>query len=51
VDKIIKYGAIAFVIFFIVTAPDSAAGIIQRALDGLQSLGHGVSQFVTETAL
>ena len=50
-DKIIKYGAIAFVIFFVVTAPDSAAGIINKAIDGLQSLGNGVSEFVTDTAL
>nr|MDT0664939.1 hypothetical protein [Micromonospora sp. DSM 115978] len=51
VDKIIKYGAIAFVIFFVVTAPDSAASIIERAIDGLESIGNGVSEFVTDTAL
>jgi hypothetical protein len=51
VDKIIKYGAIAFVIFFVVTAPDSAASIINKAIDGLESLGNGVSEFVTDTAL
>lgn len=50
-DKIIKYGAIAFVIFFVVTAPDSAASIIDRAINGLESLGNGVSEFVTNTAL
>jgi hypothetical protein len=41
---------IAFLIFFIVTAPQSAADIINKALDGLQSLGDGVSEFVTSTA-
>jgi hypothetical protein len=51
VDKIIKYGAIAFVIFFVVTAPDAAASIIERAIDGLESIGNGVSEFVTDTAL
>ncbi|ABD10658.1 hypothetical protein ThrDRAFT_00961 [Frankia casuarinae] len=50
-DKIIRYGAIAFLIFFVVTAPNSAASIVGRAFDWLQSVGNGVSQFVTDTAL
>jgi uncharacterized membrane protein YeiB len=51
VDKIVKYGIIAFVVFFVVTSPESAASIISKAIDGLQSLGNGVSTFVTDTAL
>jgi hypothetical protein len=51
VDKIVKYGLIAFVIFFLVTAPEGAAGIISRAIDGLHSLGNGLSSFVTDAAL
>jgi hypothetical protein len=51
VDKIIKYGIIAFVIFFVVTSPNTAASIIERAIDGLESLGDGVSEFVADTAL
>ncbi len=50
-DKIIKYGAIAFVIFFVVTAPNSAASIIDRVFGWLQSSADGVSTFVTDTAL
>ncbi|WP_165485986.1 hypothetical protein [Frankia sp. Cppng1_Ct_nod] len=50
-DKIIRYGLIAFVIFFVVTSPSSAASIINRAIDGLQSVGHGLSGFVTDTVL
>ncbi|MBX6389491.1 MAG: hypothetical protein IRZ08_10910 [Frankia sp.] len=50
-DKIVKYAIIAFVIFFVVTAPDSAADIITKAIDGLESIGEGVSEFVTNTAL
>jgi hypothetical protein len=50
VDKIIKYGIIAFVIFFVVTSPQAAADIIDKAINGLESLGDGVSDFVTNTA-
>ncbi|WP_322750235.1 MULTISPECIES: hypothetical protein [unclassified Frankia] len=50
-DKIVKYGLIAFVIFFVVTAPESAANIINRAIDGLHSAGSGFSNFVTDTVL
>jgi hypothetical protein len=46
VENIIKYGAIAFVIFFFVTAPDSAAHLIHRSLDGLHYLGTHLSTFV-----
>ncbi|SNQ51111.1 conserved hypothetical protein [Frankia canadensis] len=48
-DKIIKYAAIAFVIFFVVTAPNSAAGIVHRAFGWLHSWGNGVSEFVSNT--
>ncbi|ABW11562.1 hypothetical protein MXD62_35110 [Frankia sp. Mgl5] len=50
-DKIVKYGAIAFLIFFVVTAPDSAASIIDRVFGWLEDIGNGVSEFVTDTAL
>jgi hypothetical protein len=51
VNNIVKYLIIAFVLFFVVTQPDNAANIIQRGIDGLQSIGNGVSDFVTQTAL
>jgi hypothetical protein len=51
VNNIVKYLLIAFVLFFVVTQPDSAANIIQKGIDGLQSIGNGVSDFVTQTAL
>jgi hypothetical protein len=46
IQKVIQYGAIAFVIFFVVTAPDSAANLIQSGINGLRDLGHGLSDFV-----
>jgi large-conductance mechanosensitive channel len=51
VNNIVKYLIIAFVLFFVVTQPDSAASIITKGIDGLQSIGNGVSNFVTQTAL
>jgi hypothetical protein len=51
VNNIVKYLLIAFVLFFVVTQPDSAASIITKGIDGLQSIGNGVSDFVTQTAL
>jgi hypothetical protein len=49
VDKLIRYGAIAFVIFFVVTAPDSAASIVHNILGWLQNIGDGASSFVSNT--
>jgi hypothetical protein len=51
VNNIVKYLLIAFVLFFVVTQPDSAASIISKGINGLQSIGNGVSDFVTQTAL
>jgi hypothetical protein len=50
VNNIVKYGLIAFVLFYVVTNPQGAADIIDKALGGLSSLGNGVSEFVTSTA-
>jgi hypothetical protein len=46
VENIIKYGAIAFVLFFVLTAPDSAAHLVHRGLDGLHYMGTHLSSFV-----
>jgi ABC-type phosphate/phosphonate transport system permease subunit len=49
VNNLVKYGLIAFVIFFVVTVPGSAADIIHKAIDGLGYLGHHLSDFVDAT--
>jgi hypothetical protein len=51
VNNIVKYLIIAFVLFFVVTEPDNAASIISKGINGLQTIGNGVSTFVTQTAL
>lgn len=48
-ENLIKYGAIAFVIFFVVSAPDSAAHLVHRGIDGLHYLGTHLSSFVNST--
>ena len=45
--KIVQFGAIAFVIFFVVTSPDSAANLIHSAINGLRDLGNGLGDFVS----
>jgi hypothetical protein len=46
-QKAIQFGLIAFLIFFIVTSPDSASRIIHNIINGLGDLGHGMSDFVS----
>jgi hypothetical protein len=44
--KLLTWGAIAFVIFYLVTQPTSAAGVIHGAWHGLGSAGHALATFV-----
>jgi hypothetical protein len=49
VNNLVKYGLIAFLIFFVVTVPGSAADIIHKCIHGLGYLGHHLSDFVNST--
>ncbi|HIY42994.1 MAG TPA: hypothetical protein H9836_17960 [Candidatus Nocardiopsis merdipullorum] len=40
------YALIAFVAFYLLTQPESAAGVIQSALDGLMGGAEAMSRFV-----
>lgn len=42
----IGYALIAFVAFYLLTQPESAAGVIQSALDGLVNGAQSMSRFV-----
>ena len=44
--KLLTWGAIAFVIFYLVTQPTSAAGVIHGAWHGLGTAGHALATFV-----
>ena len=48
--KWVNYAAIAFVLFFLITAPQAAAGLVHSAIHGLGSVAHGLSNFVTSLA-
>ncbi len=45
--KYLGWAAIAFVVFFLVTNPTSAASIVQSAIHGLGNVAHGLSTFVS----
>lgn len=44
--KFLIWGAIAFVIFYIFTSPDGAAGVVRSALGSLGDLGDSFAQFL-----
>ena len=44
--RIIGWALVAFVVFYLVTNPDGAAGFVHSTLDGLRSAGNSLSRFV-----
>lgn len=40
------YGGIAFIAFYLLTQPESAAGVIETGLGGLMSAAESLSRFV-----
>ncbi|MFC7327980.1 MULTISPECIES: hypothetical protein [Nocardiopsidaceae] len=47
----LKYALIAFVAFYLLTQPESAAGVIQAGLGGLMSAADSLSRFVNAVAV
>lgn len=45
--KILKFGGIALLIFYVVTQPKQAAGIVHSIGNGLQTAAVGFGQFIT----
>ncbi len=45
--KFLKWGAIALLVFFVVTQPASAADVVRSLGDGLVTVANGFSTFVT----
>jgi hypothetical protein len=45
--KLIKFGGIGLLVFYVVTQPANAAGIVHSIGHGLQSVAVGFGQFVT----
>ncbi len=44
--SVIKWGAIALLVFFVVTQPASAADVVRSLGDGLVSIANGFSAFI-----
>lgn len=45
--KIIKWGLIVLLVFYVVTQPQNAAGVVGSIGDGLQSAATGFGSFIT----
>ena len=48
--KVLKWGAIALLVFFVVTQPGDAAGVVRSLGNGMVNIASGVSAFVTNLA-
>jgi hypothetical protein len=44
--RIIKWALLIFVVFYLVTDPTGAAGLVHGAIDGLRTLGTSLATFV-----
>jgi hypothetical protein len=45
--KVITWGLLIFVVFYLVTQPTAAANLIHHAFNGLHAAGHSLSTFVS----
>lgn len=45
--KILKWGIIGLLVFYVVTQPANAAGIVQSLGSGLENVANGFGQFIT----
>ena len=45
VKKILKWGALAFLVFFVAYRPQSAAGIVSSVGNGLLDIANGFGEF------
>ncbi|SHN44972.1 hypothetical protein [Cryptosporangium aurantiacum] len=48
--KFLKWGAVALLVFFVVTQPADAAGVVRSLGNGLVNIASGMSAFVTNLA-
>ncbi|GAA3382758.1 hypothetical protein [Cryptosporangium minutisporangium] len=48
--KFLKWGAVALLVFFVVTQPADAAGVVRSMTNGLVNIASGMSAFVTNLA-
>jgi hypothetical protein len=51
VKKVLTWGALIFVAFYLVTEPTSAAHLLTSAFDGLRDIGNSLASFVHSLSL
>jgi hypothetical protein len=49
--KVLTWGGIAFVIYYLATSPQGAANVVSGALSWLQTAGNSLSQFLNHIKL
>ena len=49
--KVLTWGAVAFVIYYLATSPTGAANVVTGALDWLKSAGNSLSSFLNHIKL
>jgi hypothetical protein len=47
-NRIIGWALVAFVVYYLLTSPDGAAGFVHSILDGLRRAGDSLSRFVSK---
>jgi hypothetical protein len=47
IKKILTWGGLAFLIFFVVTQPDQAGGVVRSLAGGLGDIGNGLGGFIS----
>jgi hypothetical protein len=45
--KVITWAIVVFIVYYLVSRPNGAAGAVQSALHGLRSAGESLSRFVS----
>jgi len=49
--KVLTWGAVAFVIYYLATSPTGAANVVTGAIDWLKSAGNSLSAFLNHIRL
>lgn len=45
--KVITWGIVIFIVYYLVSDPGGAAGVVHNALNGLRSAGNSLANFVS----
>jgi hypothetical protein len=45
--KVITWGIVIFIVYYLISDPNGASGVVHSALNGLRNAGNSLAQFVT----